>query len=74
VSPFTRSLSNKFLRLSPTELEVSNLIQRGKSTKDIAEIMNLAESTIDFHRNNIREKLGVKNKNIGLKTYLSSLK
>ena len=36
--------------------------------------MNLAESTIDFHRNNIREKLGVKNKKISLKTYLSSLK
>jgi DNA-binding CsgD family transcriptional regulator len=74
VSPFARSLSNKFLRLSPKELEVSNLIQQGKNTKNIAEIMNLAESTIDFHRNNIREKLGVKNKKISLKTYLSSLR
>jgi DNA-binding CsgD family transcriptional regulator len=74
VSPFTRSLSSKFLRLSHTELEVSNLVQQGKNTKEIAEIMNLAESTIDFHRNNIREKLGVKNKKISLKTYLSSLR
>jgi DNA-binding CsgD family transcriptional regulator len=74
VSPFTRSLSSKFLRLSHTELEVSNLVQQGKNTKNIAEIMNLAESTIDFHRNNIREKLGVKNKKISLKTYLSSLR
>ena len=74
VSPFARSLSSKFLRLSHTELEVSNLVQQGKNTKEIAEIMNLAESTIDFHRNNIREKLGVKNKKISLKTYLSSLK
>ena len=74
VSPYVRNLSSKFLRLSHTELEVSNLIQQGKNTKNIAEIMNLAESTIDFHRNNIREKLGVKNKKISLKTYLSSLK
>jgi PAS domain S-box-containing protein len=74
VSPFTRSLSSKFLRLSHTELEVSNLIRQGKNTKEIAEIMNLAESTIDFHRNNIREKLGVKNKKISLKTYLLSLR
>jgi PAS domain S-box-containing protein len=74
VSPFARSLSSKFLRLSSTELEVSNLVQQGRNTKEIAEIMNLAESTIDFHRNNIREKLGVKNKKIGLKTYLSSLR
>ena len=74
VSPCARSLSSKFLRLSPTELEVSNLVQQGKNTKEIAEIMNLAESTIDFHRNNIREKLGVKNKKISLKTYLSTIK
>jgi DNA-binding CsgD family transcriptional regulator/PAS domain-containing protein len=74
VSPYVRNLSSKFLRLSHTELEVSNLIQQGKNTKNIAEIMNLAESTIDFHRNNIREKLGVKNKKISLKTYLPSLK
>ena len=73
VSPFARSLSSKFLRLSPTELEVSNLVQQGKNTKEIAAIMSLAESTIDFHRNNVREKLGVKNKKISLKTYLSSL-
>ena len=73
VSPFARSLSSKFLRLSPTELEVSNLVQQGKNTKEIAAIMHLAESTINFHRNNVREKLGVKNKKISLRTYLSSL-
>lgn len=33
--------------------------------------MNLAESTIDFHRDNIRAKFGIKIKRIGLKTYLS---
>ncbi len=74
VSPLARSLSSKMLRLSPTELEVAHFINQGKTTKQIAEIMNLAESTIDFHRNNIRAKLGVKNKKIGLQTYLSSLK
>ena len=73
VSPFARSLSSKFLRLSPAELEVSNLVRQGKNTKEIAEIMNLAESTIDFHRDNIRQKLGIKNKKINLKTYLGSL-
>ncbi|MFZ1985650.1 MAG: LuxR C-terminal-related transcriptional regulator, partial [Desulfatitalea sp.] len=74
VSPLARNLTSKLLRLSHTELEVSNLVQQGKNTKEIAEIMHLAESTIDFHRNNIRAKLGVKNKRIGLRTYLSSLK
>ncbi len=74
VSPLARSLSSKLLRLSPTELEVANLVHQGKTTKQIAETMNLAASTIDFHRNNIRAKLDVKNKKIGLQTYLSSVK
>ena len=74
VSPLARNLSSKLLRLSPTELEVANLVHQGKTTKQIAETMNLAESTIDFHRNNIRAKLGVKNKKISLQTYLSSQK
>ncbi len=74
VSPLVRNLGSKFLRLSPTELEVSNLVQQGKTAKEIAVIMNLAKSTIDFHRNNIRAKLGLKNKKISLRTFLSSLK
>jgi PAS domain S-box-containing protein len=72
VSSFAHNLSSKFLRLSQTELEVVSLIKQGKNTKEIAEFMNLAESTIDFHRNNIRRKFGLKNKKISLKTYLSS--
>ncbi|MEX1325753.1 MAG: LuxR C-terminal-related transcriptional regulator [Desulfobacterales bacterium] len=73
ISPFIRSISNKFFKLTPTEMQVINLIKQGKTTKEIAETMNLATSTIDFHRNNIRKKIGIKNKNINLATYLSSL-
>ena len=62
VSPFVHGLSSKLIKLSPTELQVSNLIKQGNTTKEIAEIMNLATSTIDFHRNNIRKKFSIKNK------------
>jgi PAS domain S-box-containing protein len=72
VSPFVHGLSSKLIKLSPTELQVTNLIKQGNTTKEIAEIMNLASSTIDFHRNNIRKKIGIKNKRINLQTYLSS--
>jgi DNA-binding CsgD family transcriptional regulator len=72
VSPFAHGLSSKLIKLSPTELQVSNLIKQGNTTKEIAEIMNLATSTIDFHRNNIRKKFGIKNKKTNLRTYLSS--
>ncbi len=73
VSPLIRSLSTKLIKLSPTEIQVINLIKQGKTTKEIAKTMNLATSTIDFHRNNIRKKLGIKNKKINLAAYLSSL-
>ena len=72
VSPFVHELSSKLIKLSPTELQVTNLIKQGNTTKEIAEIMNLAKSTIDFHRNNIRKKFGIKNKKTNLRTYLSS--
>jgi PAS domain S-box-containing protein len=74
VSPFASNLSNRFLQLSHTEMEVANRIRQGSNTKAIAQLLNLAESTIDFHRNNIRAKLGIKNKKINLKTFLSSIK
>jgi PAS domain S-box-containing protein len=72
VSPFVHGLSSKLIKLSPTEVQVTNLIKQGNTTKEIAEIMNLATSTIDFHRNNIRKKFGIKNKKMNLRTYLSS--
>ncbi len=72
ISPFMHQLSRKLINLSPTELQVTNLIKQGKTTKEIAAIMNLASSTIDFHRHNIRRKLGIRNKKTNLTTYLSS--
>jgi PAS domain S-box-containing protein len=73
ISPLTHSLSSKFLRLTPTELQVANLVKQGKTTKEIAEIMNLAPGTIDFHRDHIRKKIGIKNQKTNLRTYLLSI-
>jgi DNA-binding NarL/FixJ family response regulator len=74
ISPFAHSLSSKFLKLTPTEIQVTNLIKQGKTTKAIAEIMNLGLSTIYFHRDNIRIKVGIKNKKTNLRTYLLAIK
>jgi PAS domain S-box-containing protein len=62
VSHFTRRLSAANLGLTPKELQVANLIRDGKTTKEIAELMRLSSRAIVFHRQNIREKLGLKNK------------
>ena len=73
LSPFVRNFSARMFKLSPTEIQVMNLIRQGKTTKEIAKSMHLATSTIDFHRDNIRKKIGIKNKKINLSSYLSSL-
>ena len=72
VSPFARSFSSSFMKLTPTEIQVANLIRLGKTTKEIADLMNLSIKTIQFHRENIRTKIGIKNKKINLRTYLLS--
>ncbi len=72
VSPFMDSRSIKVYQLTPTEIRVANLVKQGETSKEIAEIMHLATSTIDSHRDSIRRKLGIANKKINLRSYLLS--
>jgi len=72
VSPFLRELSSKYLNFTPTEVQVANLIKSGKTTKEIAKIMNLSPETICNHRKHIRKKTGIRNKKVNLRTTLSS--
>ena len=74
LSQFTRRLSAANLGLTPKELQVANLIRDGKSTKEIADLLRLSPRAIVFHRQNIRQKLGLKNnKNKNLRSALLSL-
>ncbi|MBA4367522.1 MAG: LysR family transcriptional regulator [Desulfobacterium sp.] len=73
VAPFIRGISSRFLRLTPMEIQVANLIQHGKTTKEIANIQGLSPKTIEFHRENIRKKTGIANKKINLRTYLNTI-
>ena len=73
LSPLLKGLTSRLLKLSPTENQVANMIKQGKRTKEIADIMNVSCKTIDFHRDNIRKKTGIKNKKVNLRTYLQSI-
>jgi PAS domain S-box-containing protein len=73
ISPLSRDLSSRDFNLTPTELKIANLIKQGRNSKQIGEIISLSTRTVEFHRNNIREKLGIKHKKANLRTHLMSL-
>ncbi|HEA67998.1 MAG TPA: LuxR family transcriptional regulator [Desulfobacterales bacterium] len=73
VSPFVNTLSTRYLKLTPTEIQVATLIKEGNRTKDIAFMMGVSPSTIDTHRNKVRKKLGIVNKRENLRTRLLTL-
>ncbi len=72
-SPFSKNLLAKSLDITPTELQVADMIKIGKTTKEISELFNVSARAIEFHRNNLRKKLGLKNKKTNLRSYLLSL-
>lgn len=59
--------------LTPQEIQVADLIRKGKRTKEIADMLHTSASTIGTHRNHIREKLNLKKEGINLRSYLQSL-
>ena len=55
-----RGSNSPIEKLSDREFEIFQLIGHGKSTRDIAEQLNLSSKTVDVHRANIKEKLQLK--------------
>ncbi len=73
VSPFLQNLSNHFSNFTPLEFQVAGMVKEGKSSKEIASLMNISERGVEFHRNNIRRKLGLTNAKKNLRTCLLSM-
>jgi len=48
-----------FSRLTDREMEVFELVGQGKSTREIARLLNLSPKTVDVHRGNIKAKLAL---------------
>ncbi len=69
---FSQDINFKFPSLTPREIQVVDYIRHGLTNKDIAELLHLSPRTIETYRDNIRVKLGIKNKRINLRSYLLS--
>jgi len=73
VSPFAYTLSSKYLGFTPTEIQVASLVRDGKTTKEIAKLLNSSDRTIEGHRRNIRMKTGIKKERVNLRSFLLSM-
>lgn len=71
-SPFMQILSETIRKLTPSEIQIVNLIKQNKSSKQIAGFLGVSQRTVEFHRDNIRKKLGIKKKKQNLRIYLLS--
>jgi len=60
-SPFVQKLTSSYLNLTKKEIQIAVLVKEGKTSKEIAELVNVSKRDVDFHRGKIREKLGLRN-------------
>jgi PAS domain S-box-containing protein len=71
ISPFSKRISA--FNFTPKEMEVVALIKEGKTSKQIAGLLNVSPDAISQHRYQIRRKLDLNRKKAGLRSYLLTL-
>ena len=73
ISPFLQKFANAQILLTPQEMQVASLVKDGKTSKEIADVLNVSETTVNFHRKNLRAKFGLRHKQTNLRSYLISI-
>jgi len=73
ISPLLQRFTNAKILLTPQEMQVASLVKDGKTSKEIADVLNVSETTINFHRKNLRVKFGLTNQRTNLRSYLLSI-
>jgi DNA-binding CsgD family transcriptional regulator len=72
-SSFGRKITHRSLKLSPREIQISNMVKQGLTSKEIAGMLNISVHTVGRHRHSIRKKINITNKEQNLNTYLQSI-
>ena len=73
ISPLLQSFVNAKILLTPQEMQIASLVKDGKTSKEIADILNVSETTVNFHRKNLRVKFGLTNQRTNLRSYIISI-
>lgn len=72
-SSLVKDLGEKKGRLSPREIEISNLIKNGLHNKEIAAMLSISVLTVERHRFNIRKKFDLTKRKANLQSFLQQL-
>ena len=73
IAPFISRVISQNVYLTPQETQVANLVRAGHQSKEISELLEISINAVNFHRKNIRAKLGLKHEGINLRSYLLTL-
>ena len=73
ISPLLQRFANAKILLTPQEMQVAALVKDGKTSKEIADELNVSETTVNFHRKNLRVKFGLRNTRTYRRSYLMSI-
>ena len=55
-----QEIENSNVTITPREQEILNYLAQGKTSKEIADILGISIRTVQNHRSNIMQKLGIK--------------
>lgn len=72
-SPFLNRLVGLNTILTPQEIKVATMVREGRSSAEIADVLQISVSAIDFHRKQVRKKLGLTGAATNLRSYLLGL-
>jgi PAS domain S-box-containing protein len=70
ISPFLHRINQAYFDLTPQEIRVADCVKNGHTTKEIASMLCISVKTVDYHRDRIRRKLGLKNHQANLRSFL----
>ncbi|OGC89552.1 MAG: hypothetical protein A2W25_14395 [candidate division Zixibacteria bacterium RBG_16_53_22] len=73
LSGFSGGASSLYYKLSPREIEICDLIKMGATTKEIAKTLNISITTVNKHRERIRNRLDISRKDVNLTVFLQNL-